>query len=137
MTALEVTGLVAAVVTGVSTAVTAVYVIWWRDRPSTTIPGYGMLKASLDDPDTCHWVQVSTALSGPPPVFDPQGRRRAQLAPSRSGKVVNLTRTAVTLDHPWYGNRIVALAAIHGVIRKDWPPDAEDTSDWVPRLDSD
>lgn len=137
MTALEIAGFIAALITAISTALTAVYVIWWRDRPSTTIPGYAELKASLDDPDTCHWVRVSTALSGPPPVFDPRGRQRSQGPPSRSGKVVKLTRTAVTLDHPWFGNQTVVLAAIHGVIRENWPREADKTRDWVPRHDSD
>lgn len=110
---------------------------WWRGRRSVSIPFYRVLKASQDDDsDDYHWVKVVTALAPGPPVYDPRGHRTSQPPPSRTGKVVKITRASVTLDSPWGGNQTIALAVIHGVKRNE-ARQHNRHDDWVPCLDAD
>ena len=133
MTALEITGLIAGLVTAIATGVTAVYVIWWRDRRSATIPFYRVLKASMDDPDPHHWVLINGARGLSPPVLDQQGYPVTIFTPA--GKVVKITRTTVTLDHPRLGNESIDLSHVHSVRRTK--QSTAYCKGWTPRFDSD
>ena len=92
------------------------FLAWWRSRRAATIPFYRGLKASLDDADKYHWVRVNNN-----DLFE--------------GKVVKITKTTITLDHPLGGNDFIAVSHLSGACRLDslvtsW-------HDWVPCLDSD
>ena len=105
MTFLEVMGFVTGVVIAVSTTVTAVVVVR-RGRRSETIPHYSVLHASLlDDSDPKHGVQLILGWVG-----------NAQYV--QAGKVINLTRTTVTL-HNGGRRRTIDLSAIQGANRYD------------------
>ena len=76
-------------VTAFATSIAAIVLIYraWTGRPSSSVFGYRILRASLKDTDPGHWVR---------------GHRQA--APSLvAGKVCELGRTSVTIDHPQEG----------------------------------
>lgn len=130
MTVPEIAGLVAGVVTALATGVTAV-VLLLRGRRSASTPFYSLLKASLDDPDSRHWVSINTGLTRASFVFGEQRINTLYF----SGKVVRLTRETVTLDEPYDGNNSIYLSHIHTVQRLR--AREEICRGWTPRFDSD